>query len=339
MTEIDTGAGMVAGPRGRRLCWTLVEPQVAGTAWRRIPFEDRLPPSAELAAEIAATADAVVLDEGLLFEGLRGAVDWAWYWQEPDRVDRALALPDVRDALRSLARRVVAAAPAWWSEPVDLDRQRVVEWLDLGITTSLSGAAGKLTAWRAATVEDELRAVDRPDDVRAPYSGHWWSTPALSGLPATTRALPELGAAGLALVEDGMGWDAARCRPVAPSGSPRIAEIGDAGAWVDLVARYPLDVTRSRRHDWWRATGVDGSWLVPDYAAVGADYDAVHLSVCAYVTGAGRALPVGAAHTVIAGWDPDQTWWLADQLAPSGEPEHWGRTDGGWARVPAASGS
>jgi hypothetical protein len=38
--------------------------------------------------------------------------------------------------------------------------------------------------------------------------------------------------------------------------------------WAELVGRYPIDVSRSRRHDWWRATGWAGRWLVPDFAAV-----------------------------------------------------------------------
>jgi hypothetical protein len=38
-------------------------------------------------------------------------------------------------------------------------------------------------------------------------------------------------------------------------------------------------VTKARRHDWWRATGEDHGWAIPDYPAVAADYDAIHLTV------------------------------------------------------------
>jgi hypothetical protein len=72
------------------------------------------------------------------------------------------------------------------------------------------------------------------------------------------------------------------------------------------VGRYPLDVSKSRRRDWWRATGRAGRWLIPDYAAVAADWDAVHVSVSGYLTTAGIAIPAGSdAYTMLAGWDPD----------------------------------
>ena len=108
-----------------------------------------------------------------------------------------------------------------------------------------------------------------------------------------------------------------------PSPGSRIYEISGPGDWVQLVSRYPLDVTRSRRHDWWRVTGWSGRWLIPDFTAAAVDYDALHLSVIGYLTTAGRALPVGDARTMLAGWDPDKTWWLADVLSGDGRPERW----------------
>ena len=98
-----------------------------------------------------------------------------------------------------------------------------------------------------------------------------------SRLPVTTRALPALGAARLVLSEGGLGWQSARCWPVVPENSARVYEICGPDQWADLVGRYPLDVTRSRRDDWRRATGRAGRWLIPDYAAVAADWDAVHV--------------------------------------------------------------
>ncbi len=64
-------------------------------------------------------------------------------------------------------------------------------------------------------------------------------------------------------------------------------------------------------------TGRAGTWLIPDWSAVAADWDAVHVSVAGYLTTATRALPVadGTAATMLAGWNPDQTWWLTDILA------------------------
>jgi hypothetical protein len=52
-------------------------------------------------------------------------------------------------------------------------------------------------------------------------------------------------------------------------------------------------------------TGWTGRWLIPDYAAVADDWDAVHLTVAGYLTTAGIAIPAGGARTMLAGWDPD----------------------------------
>jgi hypothetical protein len=134
---------------------------------------------------------------------------------------------------------------------------------------------------------------------------------------------------GLALVEDGFGQRNARCWPVSPRPGARIYEISSPEDWTELVGRYPIDVSNSRRHDWWRTTGWAGRWLIPDFAAIAADYDAVHLSIAGYLTTAGRALSVDDGRTVLAGWDPDQTFWLTEVLAASGPGTNWLELDDG----------
>lgn len=342
MSEIDSAAWLTVGPRGRRLLWSVISDGLIGPAWPAA-FVDTPPPGPEIVAELEpaverAVAEPVALTAADLLDHFASAVDAAYYWQEPDGVDRALARPEVRAALVPLARMVGAAAPSWWSEPVDLEHQQIVDWVDPHIgRATLSGAPSKLARWRASTVADEQRASERPADVRARWSGWWWSTPCLSLLPTTTRSLDDLGAVGLTLVEDSMGWTAADCRPVTPTIEPRVFEIADARAWVELAANYPLEVSLSRRHDWWRATGVESSWLIPDYAAVSRDYDAVHVTAQAYLTTAGVALPVGSAHTVLAGWNPDQTYWLTDRLVADDPLQRWTRLPDsvvdGWSRT------
>jgi hypothetical protein len=128
--------------------------------------------------------------------------------------------------------------------------------------------------------------------------------------------------------EDSMGESDALVWPLVTTRSPRTYEITGPHDWIDLVGRYPLDVTSSRRHDWYRVTGRDGTWLIPDYAAVAADWDAIHLSVAGYLTTATRQLAIAdQAATVLAGWDPDQTWWLTDILQAAGPAQHWHRPD------------
>src|SRR5215831_17880597 len=263
----DPGS-LLTGPRGRRMCWSLVEsvgrparPPI-GPAWEQVQLGSRGADSAELAAELGT------------------AVAWA-------DLDAVAAMSDV--------------------------------------------------ALLAAVAEDERSAALRPSDPAAPYSGHWWSSPKWSGVASTTRALPDLGAVQLAAMEDSPGQDEMRCWPVKPRQVPRIYEIAEPDHWIALAARYPLDVSKSRRHDWWKITGWPGRWLMPDYAAAAADYDAIHLTVGGYLTTAGEALPVNDARCLLAAWDPDETYWLTDILAPAGPPARWvrdGSTQVDWRLAP-----
>jgi hypothetical protein len=110
--------------------------------------------------------------------------------------------------------------------------------------------------------------------------------------------------------------------PLAVGDSARVLEIGDPGAWQWLVAAYPRTATGTYGHSWaW--TGWDGEWLMPRWTAVADDWDGVHLSVAGYLATAGRALPVGKARTLLAGWNPDETYWLTDVLTPAGQAQAW----------------
>jgi len=330
----------MTGPRGRYLCWSILWSAMADApqapVWDRVwaaAHAGDLPGRAgDLAAAVGLVdlaALAAAADELVLVPALADAAAVAMYWQEPDLVDWALRDHRVQDALLPVAR-AVAQSPAarWWAEPVARGAQRYVEWAGAGQGPALlSGAGGELAAWRSATLAEERSAARRPADPAANWSGHWWSAPVHSRLAATTRALPGLGAVGLALVEDGPGAAKARCQPVRPRPAATVCEITGPDDWAQLAARYPLDVTRSRRHDWWRVTGWTGTWLIPDYAAVAADYDAIHLTVLGYLTTPGRDLPAGDARTMLAGWDPDTTYWLTDCLAPAGPATRWEQLD------------
>lgn len=260
-------------------------------------------------------------DQLRLLAGLVEPVDSAAYWEPPDDVDRALADEAVRRVLLPVARAVVVApAAVWWPSPAALECQRYVEWTDEhGCPPAVSGAAGQLASWRA--------------DV-ARHGGAWWSTPRPSLLPATTRALPGLGAVGLGLVEDSFGCERASCWPVRAVRPARVYEITGPGRWADLVRRYPLDATWGRHAEWQQVTGRDGTWLIPDFEAAASDFDAIHLSVTGYLLTAGRALAVGDAYTLLAGWDPDETYWLTNILTVSGPPQTWtlGSEPIGWRR-------
>lgn len=94
--------------------------------------------------------------------------------------------------------------------------------------------------------------------------------------------------------------------------------------WAALCRRHPLDVTASRRHDWYRTTGRDGSWVQPDWSAVAQETDAVHLTMRGYLTTAGLAVPVSeGVASVLAGWDPDATYWFAGAAVDPGTARDW----------------
>jgi hypothetical protein len=324
VTDEERARLLLSGPRGRRLCFQLLG---------HPPFRHGRPAShdavTDLQAALRRTDLADVGRPDRLATALVTSVDSARYWQEPDHEDVVLADDVVAAELAPVAHAVVRSpASRWWTEPLAAADQHVVGWPLDGEISLPSAVPGGLDRWRADTVDGEAEAQrDRPADVGANWTGHWWSTPNFAGLLHTARSRPTGTAAagtsalpvGLSLVEDRMGWRTARTWPVQPPAGP--------DAWTALVAQHPLEVTAARRHDWWRHTGRDGTWLIPDWAAVATRFDAVHLTVDGYLSTAGRALPVehpsGPAATVLAGWDPDATWWLTDVRPGLGRPVDW----------------
>jgi hypothetical protein len=266
----------------------------------------------------------------VLRSALVEAVDSGRYWQEPDDTDGWLATVPAASLLRPVAEVLAdTSSAAWWWDRVDPATQTVVHWADGPATLPPRSDAAEAEAWSAASLAEELRAErDLPANPAAPVSGSWWSAPCSSTLPHSARRSAEGVPAGLCLVEDEMGWPAARTWPLRVRPGARVLEIHDAAGWTDLVARHPLPATASRRHDWFRCTGRTGEWLLPDWGSVAAEVDAVHVSVAAWLGTAGRAVdvPGTTAATVLAGWDPDATWWLTD-VVESGHPTDWVRTE------------
>ena len=138
---------------------------------------------------------------------------------------------------------------------------------------------------------------------------------AVLGIVRTTRALGANGPARLWFEEDSFRDDAAVAVPV--DGHPaRVIEITGPDDWAALCRQHPLDVSAARRHDWYRVTGRVGSWVIPDWRSVAAEADAVHLTVLGYLTAATRPIDVdGERATVLAGWNPDETFWFRGTLA------------------------
>lgn len=284
------------------------------------------------------------------FTGAVGdSVDRAMYWQPPDDEDVIAATGEVTAALQPIAEAIATAPGAqWWTTDIDLADQRFASLHEPGhpaVEPDRTAAPAKLADWTRRTLADEHRARrERPTDPAAPYGGHWWSTPLDSTLLRTTRALPRAGAVGLLWEEDGFGQDAATVWRTQLQRPPRVYEIHAPTAWTELVRRYPLEVTWGHRHEWYQVTGRAGIWLIPDWEAVSRDWDAVHLSVLGYLATATRALPLdGDNSTMLAGFDPDETFWLTDAVTVTDAyPKRWTKVDGfgtadvEWRQAPGA---
>ena len=337
---------LLAGPRGRRLCLQLalsqrtVESEATealrsaafyaaydldpGRGTSRVLFgpgadERSGPPPAPSPQEVARLLDEVPLpscDERTLLLALQAAVDRAMYWQDPDGEDVLAGAPEMRAGLARVAASVAAApGAAWWAEPVDRREQWAVSFVDTTGSAPMPvwTAREALGAWETAQAEEEALAQrDWPADPTANFGGPWWSKPP-NALTKSTRVLPGGVPLGLSFVEDGLGWEDATTERVGVPDGARVFEIDGPDAWAELNRRYPLDVTAARRQVWYRTTGRVGTWVLPNWAQVQRDFDAVHLSVAGYLATAGVAIPIDDERsTVLAGWDPDATHWLCD---------------------------
>lgn len=306
------------------------------------------------------TADAREVIEGVdtgviprlsaldLLEALGYAADFARYWQPPDEDDFRFADPDVRAALRPIAAAVLASKhTAWWGDAVDVNGQRLVahpmspaEWPE-STAPNLPTSSG-LGEWRERAVETESRfRAYRTSNPDRNVAGEWWSTPIFSNTLTTTRARDGIGALELVMEEDSDGGGEARVWPVQVRNPLRVYEISTPSDWARLVEKYPLSVAESRRSVWFDTTGEYRDWFIPDWAAVAEDYDAAHLSLHGYLTTPGMAIPLSdnVSATVLGGWDPDATYWLAPGVIDVvDEPEFWRRDDERWTRASHVAG-
>nr|MDT0657144.1 hypothetical protein [Micromonospora sp. DSM 115978] len=95
-------------------------------------------------------------------------------------------------------------------------------------------------------------------------------------------------------------------------GGARVYEVTGARAWADLVAACPL------RHD---------GQVFPDWRAIGAAYDAIHMTARAVVATQGMRLRSPAGAIAAPFWDVESTLWLRWCFGP---PRGWptGPVDG-----------
>ena len=336
MSLADT---LLAGPYGRALCKAVAEASAPETSWWRLTVGQLVDALGSVRSECVRE-----LEERRILGELRAGLWEAVYWQEPRDDREELALPDVVEALRPIAL-ALSENPAtyWWSDPVDLSGQNVVtlQLRDWTPPDELVDAREQLTRWRDRVVERECEGTGDPH--WRSTTGAWWTPPVRAGVVWTTRTRDAVGPLAPHTTEDDMGWPRARVRPVDVDPGARVREIDTPEDWARLVDEYPLEVTREKRGDWWRTTGRDGRWWIPDWAAVADRYDAVHVTVAGYLATAGQAVVVAGGATVLAGWGPDRTCWLRpDRLTYTGVVEQWHAPgafhvpeDIAWRKVPS----
>jgi hypothetical protein len=340
MTGEVGGHRLVVGAAGRSLCQEIATVPGYGEVlmpWSFHHFSGRPEPTPtqllDELEQVVATGNYLRFlweaDSCRLVRALESATN-PWTRPEispPELVDReAQILLPVAEAL------LASPATNWWTSPCERADQHLV---DISPEPPYDRPPSKdpRTALAAglndeAAAESRLRQRDPVGFPPPPHRGgrDWlfWSSPWTPW--RTTRSVagdPRLPAMGLIWTEEGnvhaQYWSAVVDR------GARIYEIDNLDAWVALVARYPRDVTYTRRSSWWPDTFWDGTWLLPEWAAMSADYDGVHLTVIGFLEATGAVLPIGGARTTLVYWQPDETYWLNNVVTAQtrGFPWRW----------------
>jgi hypothetical protein len=233
--------------------------------------------------------------------------------------------------LRPVADALVAATGSqpWWAAPM-LSDQRFVAWDDRQLLRGHALAAAVIESTRALRDENSADAAPSASRVRSHrdgYGSRWWSSPPFAERSWSANALEGLWSIGLLdtsdaygpadpaeRIENGEGPTLWRLR-IDPSS--RIFEVNGVVDWQVLVNQFPCDVSATHGKAWSRWTGSSGPWLLPDWENVRGCYDGVHVSVGAYLSSCGIAVPVRDGYSMLAGWMPGATLWLRDKITKS----------------------
>lgn len=286
------------------------------------------------AARILTELRLCEVTEERLLASLAASTDAARYWQEPDGTDLLAATAPMREPLSRVAEHISAAPkPTWWNAPASADQYSIL-WdgePDPASTPSPDVLRNDrdIQATTETATNSDPRAARIPDG--AGPSGEWRSTPP-NGIISSTPASDTHGPIGLWCTEDNLDRVHAHAYWLEVPGAARVYRIDSAASWAGLCARFPRDLTGTRRHDWHRATHVwmtspvdrTRRWVMPEWTDVAEHYDAIQLQLNAYLATAGTAIPVRAdATTVLAGWIPAATYWFTPQTRRTGVPESW----------------
>ncbi|MCI9887471.1 hypothetical protein JT358_03205 [Micrococcales bacterium 31B] len=268
----------------------------------------------------------VPVDEASALNALNWSIRSRRGARPTDGEDALLGEPRVREALEGAARALAgSAAVSWWDAPVDRTTQWELDWETGEPLEAPEGTCReRLDVWREILEQAEATArVERPADPRAPWGGLWWSTPT-ARLHISTREVGEHGPLGLAYLDEDLGGQRASATPLGIPAAAAVYEVRCGEDWAALCRAFPIDITHEMRHEWFRATGRNGVWVIPDWSRVAERFGGVHVSVGAYLEAAGTVIDVGADRaSMISGWNPDETFWFHDEVAPNGPHRMW----------------
>ena len=252
-------------------------------------------------------------------------------WESWERV--IIDDPAVAEDLQAIGRALGALpGAAWLGGDVEPSLQAFVDW------ENSAGPPVLGTRDPLRKVQDDLSRESRPPGAGPHAGGEWWSAPAAAGVPYTTRRLRSFTAVELVCRDDSFGERRASVWSVNVAAGARVAEVHGLADWAGLVEAYPLDVTGARGLEWSGRYGWAGPWLVPDWSRLARDWDGVHVSAEGYLRAQEQTASVRDGRTVLAGWNPDATYWLRDVISlTESVPERWIHESGARARWRKAS--
>jgi hypothetical protein len=260
--------------------------------------------------------------------GFRGEDEWLWGLT-------AMAVEELVPVAEMLLS--CPAARNWWRPAVREDQRvlafdRAEAFLGKDLRAAVAQSAGRHksdNAARARTPRDE-RSRQRDEAKGVRHGAYWWSTPTLPLRAVSVGPFDRIPSIELFdFVDSGSLSGLATVIRFDTDPKGTLYEVNGPRDWASLVERYPMDATGTHDGEWRYWGGVRGPWLLPDWNRVSEDYDGIHVTIGGYVTSSGRALPVGDSYTMLAGWVPDGTQWLADTSIQSVELGTWNFSEHG----------
>lgn len=211
--------------------------------------------------------------------------DWPWWPGNRVLGQRLLAIaPRLAGVAGEL--RAASATASWW-QPLDRAHQ---------VWTSATAAA---PADGVITIERRLHPW-----ASKPWSAFWTSTALADG--ASWLLNPEAST----LRSTDSSWQ------LQVAGDARVWELRGRSHWLELCRRYPQDSTDTYLAQW-REWGIEAERIVtPDWHAVAADWDGVHLNVEGLLTTEGVPLKTAGGGTLLEGWGVESTLWFRWVFGP-----------------------